>query len=377
MKPRRLPILPIIATLLVTVSIGAARHGVQASVFSTGSAVNHAPVVSATPTLQIHPNAFAQSNALLPSGYRQMLSPGENLDQIDQPTAEPTIQTALRPPLVTVPVALGPYDQFYFLRPFTADQVSWPEPDYRYGGMFFEPDIVHTGIDIDVPLGTPVLATAAGTVIWAGYGLFRGAPDPSDPYGLAVAIRHDFSFRNQTIFTVYAHLKRVDVVVGQVVDSGDQLGLVGDTGNTTGPHLHFEVRLGQNTYFNTRNPELWIAPPEGWGVIAGRVMDTNDQLLNANQVLVRPVGNDDLSWEVDTYGRHAVNGDDYYRENMVLSDLPAGEYEIMINYLGKKFWQTVQVHPGQITYFTFTGMKGFRTDPPQLLGLEFLPTGSP
>ena len=66
----------------------------------------------------------------------------------------------------------------------------------------------------------------------------------SDPYGQAVVIHHDFGYKDQALYTVYAHMSKIIAVVGQHVETGDVLGLVGDTGATTGPHLHFEVRLG-------------------------------------------------------------------------------------------------------------------------------------
>jgi murein DD-endopeptidase MepM/ murein hydrolase activator NlpD len=94
--------------------------------------------------------------------------------------------------------------------------VNWPLANYRYGGVFL-PDVVHTGIDIPAPLGTPVIAAGAGRVTWAGYGLFRGVEDTTDPYGLAVAIKHNFGYNGDTLYTVYGHMEQVDVVVGQQV----------------------------------------------------------------------------------------------------------------------------------------------------------------
>ncbi|MDZ4185369.1 MAG: hypothetical protein U1D97_10375, partial [Desulfuromonadales bacterium] len=69
-----------------------------------------------------------------------------------------------RPPLSDPPWALSPYDHFYFTRPIAADKVNWPLADYRYGGIFFGADIIHTGIDLPNPRGTPVMAAAPGKV---------------------------------------------------------------------------------------------------------------------------------------------------------------------------------------------------------------------
>ena len=163
---------------------------------------------------------------------------------------------------------------------YLSTRLIWPSLDYRYGGVFFKPSAVHTGIDIPAKLGTSVLASGPGEVVWAGWGLYSGDPsNQDDPYGLAVVILHDFGYQDLPLYTVYAHLDQVDVVPGQWLQTGDMLGNVGETGFTTGPHLHFEVRLGNNTYFNTSNPELWLVQPQGWGVLAARITDSYDNPL--------------------------------------------------------------------------------------------------
>ena len=87
----------------------------------------------------------------------------------------------------------------------------------------------HTGIDLPAPLGTPVYSARAGEVVWAGW---RG------DYGLLVTVAHGHGERS-----MYAHLSRIDVRVGVWVGAGVRVGLVGATGDATGPHLHFEVRV--------------------------------------------------------------------------------------------------------------------------------------
>ncbi|MGE5463447.1 MAG: hypothetical protein ACM3PS_08830, partial [Syntrophothermus sp.] len=79
------------------------------------------------------------------------------------PGAEPV--SGWRPPLYPIPWAVSAYDHFYFARPIAADNVNWPLADYRYGGVFFAPNIVHTGVDIDADKGTPILSAGPGTVV--------------------------------------------------------------------------------------------------------------------------------------------------------------------------------------------------------------------
>ncbi len=232
-----------------------------------------------------------------------------------------------RPPLDQVPLASRPQDHFWMSRPVASDSVNWPLGTYRYGSTYFGAMNIHAGIDIDAPPGTPIVAAGPGTVIWAGWGLFSFDPNnQKDPYGIAVAIRHDFGYENQPVFTLYAHMEATNVAyVGQHVNTGDVIGWVGSTGNSTGPHVHFEVRVGRNDYYSTRNPELWIAPYAGWGILTGRLVDTNGHVINNTPI---EIYDEQGNWvyTVYTYAERVVRADDAIRENFAISDLPAGRY---------------------------------------------------
>ncbi|MGE5642487.1 MAG: M23 family metallopeptidase [Byssovorax cruenta] len=288
------------------------------------------------------------------------------------PGAEPV--SGWRPPLYPIPWAVSAYDHFYFARPIAADNVNWPLADYRYGGVFFAPNIVHTGVDIDADEGTPILAAGPGTVVSADWGLYTEAPgNQSDPYGQAVVVRQDFGYKGEALYTIYAHMSEIIAVVGQHVETGDVLGLVGATGATTGPHLHFEVRLGENTFYKTYNPELWMAPPQGWGILVGRMTDEDNNLLHQFTVEVRPMPSEVPLRTVKTYAEGPVNSDPYYKENLVLSDLPAGLYKLTFQYNDKWMQYWVDIYPGQVTYFTFTDKGGLKVAAPPVPTLDFLP----
>jgi len=93
---------------------------------------------------------------------------------------------------------------------------------------------IHQGIDIANYIGTPVRATANGTVIAVG---------TSGNFGKRIMIYHGMDGKGNTYVTVYAHLSEFKVEVGQKVDQGDLIGLMGNTGVSTGTHLHYEVRV--------------------------------------------------------------------------------------------------------------------------------------
>jgi murein DD-endopeptidase MepM/ murein hydrolase activator NlpD len=102
----------------------------------------------------------------------------------------------------------------------------------------------HPGIDLGAPHGTPIYAAHRGTVIYASW---------MTGYGNFVMIRHE-----NNVVTTYAHMSRILVRVGQQVATGQQIGREGSTGYSTGPHLHFEVRL--NGEDGTKvDPLAWLA----------------------------------------------------------------------------------------------------------------------
>jgi len=279
------------------------------------------------------------------------------------PTPGRPPESAWRPPLYPIPWAPTPFDHFYFSRPIGADQVNWPLQNYRYGGEFFE-DVVHTGVDIPAPTGTPVLAAGSGKVIFSGYGAYRAGLDVlSDPYGIAVIIRHDFGYQGQPLFSLYGHLSETDVVVGQYIGMGEEIGQVGSTGKVTGPHLHFELRLGENNYYTTRNPELWIAPPQGWGVLAGKMIDRFGGLIYKQPFLVISDNTGEYFYG-RSYGSSSVNSDEFYNENVVVGDLPAGKYTMQVNYEDIYYSESIDIFPGQVSYFYFWGGSGFEIAPP-------------
>jgi murein DD-endopeptidase MepM/ murein hydrolase activator NlpD len=263
-----------------------------------------------------------------------------------------------RPSLFPVPYALGPHDHFYLSRPIAVTTVNWPLADYRYGYKDAETENPHTGVDIDAQLHTPILAAGDGKVVFTGYGLALGGANPNDPYGLAVVIRHNFSFNGRYLMTVYAHMEEIDVKVGQKVKTGDQLGLVGLTGNTSGPHVHFEVRLQTNNAYSVQNPELWMVPPTDFGVLVGQLFDNYGNYITDQKVSVKSQSTG-KTWTIYTYATQTVKHDSYYAENLVLSDLPVGEYTLSFVTDFKNYAYTVNISPGAITYFHYVTGKGF------------------
>ncbi|MFJ9427437.1 M23 family metallopeptidase [Streptomyces sp. NPDC101249] len=131
---------------------------------------------------------------------------------------------------------------------------SWITPVKKYtlsasfaqaGGMW---NSTHSGQDFAVATGTDVRAAHGGTVVKAGG---NGAGD-GPAYGNAVVIKHG----NGT-YSQYAHLSRIDVKPGQVVKTGQHIARSGNTGNSSGPHLHFEIRTTAN-YGSAVNPVAFL-----------------------------------------------------------------------------------------------------------------------
>ncbi|WP_374196024.1 M23 family metallopeptidase [Streptomyces sp. TS71-3] len=134
-------------------------------------------------------------------------------------------------------------------------KLTWVRPVHHYkltasfdqaGGLWSHK---HSGQDFAVPVGTPVGAAHSGVVVKAGPN--GGGDGPA--YGNAIVIYNGYGTYSQ-----YAHLSQIDVHVGEKVKAGEHIALSGDTGNTTGPHLHFEIRHTPN-YGSAVNPVTFLS----------------------------------------------------------------------------------------------------------------------
>jgi murein DD-endopeptidase MepM/ murein hydrolase activator NlpD len=313
-----------------------------------------------------------ETHSAQPLAATQLVAPSPLPDPLEFvfPTAGPQPISLWRPPLYPTPWEPTPNDHFLFTRPIGADAVNWPLSRYRYGYLFYaEP---HTGVDIPAPKGTPIMAIGPGTVTYAGYGIYYKSNIYADPYGIAVSIRHDFGFAGKEITTVYGHMDKTFVYRGQHVEGGEVIGIVGETGKVSGPHLHLEVRLGDETFFATRNPELWIAPPQGWGVLVGQLLDATGDKLTKVKVKLRNLETNQM-YEAISYAEGAVNSDDYYKENLELGDLPAGKYFMYLDHPTVSAKTELEIRPGQVTFFIYRFRRGFEWDLPPAPGPKFIP----
>ncbi len=117
---------------------------------------------------------------------------------------------------------------------------SWPVEGTMLSGFGIRNGRRHDGIDIATKVGTPIKAAASGKVVFS---------DRIGGYGNTVIIRHPDNF-----FSIYAHNQKNLVKKGKTVKRGDEIALLGATGNATGPHCHFEIRHGQKA----RNPLFFL-----------------------------------------------------------------------------------------------------------------------
>jgi murein DD-endopeptidase MepM/ murein hydrolase activator NlpD len=112
----------------------------------------------------------------------------------------------------------------------------------------FKPGGVHSGIDFRCPIGTPLFCVAPGTVVTVQNDAFSG------PSGRHVIMRGRNEF--SVIGWSYSHMSDIEVIVGQDLDAGDIVGLSGNTGSSTGPHLHFVVLTMPGFKFTDPTPFL-------------------------------------------------------------------------------------------------------------------------
>jgi murein DD-endopeptidase MepM/ murein hydrolase activator NlpD len=266
------------------------------------------------------------------------------------------------PPPEIVPLSLDPRDHFWFKRPVDSSANSTSIFWYVYGSDGPQGTWrVHHGIDMPNPIGKAVRAAGPGRVVWAAdHYAWRedGLVDAAYSYGNVVVIEHDFGYEGKRLYTLYAHLSVILVQVNDRVQTGTIVGLSGATGQVSGPHVHFEVRVEKNNYFYTRNPILWMAPYEDHGVIAGRVVYRDGSSVEDVKVsLIQPQTGrvvDTTTTYVNPHRpgatRWDVNPDDVWGENFVFGDVPAGNYLVSVTVSGLRLARDVTVRPATTSF---------------------------
>lgn len=300
------------------------------------------------------------------------LEPSSTVEE--EPTSTPLKPTPCSPDLCVY------QGVFFLVRPIQPPGNDTIDVTYRFGSTQSGLRDPHHGVEFLNGFGTPVFAAGDGRVVAAGTDLNPTSPHGVWPitfygpysnfYGNLVVIEHQPPAQllqalpnlPQPIYTLYGHLSEILVQVGQVVTAGQQIGKVGMTGIATGSHLHFEVRLGENTYKASRNPELWLTPHldangQPMGAIAGRFLDAYGNSLEMPSIVLQhlpqgPNSPSDFEATLLTYEEKALIGQPPWLESFAVGDLPAGWYRLSFP-MGGLRQELVQVFPGRVTSLVF------------------------
>jgi hypothetical protein len=228
---------------------------------------------------------------------------------------------------------------------------------YTYGSTEDGTREPHHGVEFHNARGTPVLAAADGTVFYAGDDAARKFSPWFKFYGNIIVLEHSLiGMPFDRLYTLYAHLSKIDVSAGQVVKRGEKIGEVGQTGTAFGSHLHFEVRVDPNDYASTLNPELWLVPHPGNGTLALIATDKAGSIIfPAFNVQYFPDRNqpEAAHFQVDAYAPGTVNILNPWSEIAALGDQPAGWYRVTFIWAGSLYERWVEIQPGELTRVKF------------------------
>lgn len=310
---------------------------------SSGAAMGPTIITYTPSPAPVTPTATFTPSATL---YQPTATDTQAFTPTATPTETPSEPTWTPPPVITT---LHP-DHYYLQRPIPEGYTNWANRTYAYGSTAGGQYRTHHAIDIENSYGTPVVAVANGEVVYTGddCSVIFG-PQPCF-YGYLIVIQVDQTYDGQPIFVLYGHLGAIGVEVGQQVAQGDEIGEVGGSGVANGPHLHFEVRIGDAyDYGTTRNPDLWIRPWYEYGTLAGLVTDLSETPLVNVSISVIGEGSTRYTW---TYADDSVNPDDEWQENFSLGDLPEGYYTVVIR-ASRTYREEIFIHPRQTNWVEF------------------------
>ncbi len=260
------------------------------------------------------------------------------------PTLRPTATPAYTP---TPPPRV---DHYWLHRPIGPDGTDEISYYYPYASRADGSYPIHTGVEFVNRLGTPVLAAGDGTTVVAGTDDIQVYGARSRFYGQLVILELDQRLYDRPVFVLYGHLSEIHVQVGQRVESGEVVGLVGATGIAEGPHVHMEVRYGENDYRATTNPLLWLPPFDGYGTLAGRVtLPDGSPAVEARLLLFRS-GSTVPVRDVVTYPDRLVNSDPAWGETFCTGELEAGEYFLQVTRGTRTYVEEFTIRSGQTTW---------------------------
>lgn len=310
------------------------------------------PSPTATPTLSPSPEATESAPTA---------STPEAAENESTPTPLPTEETpaASSQPKEIQPGRVWPspdpasaQDHYWLERPIGPGGQVYANAWYPYGTDAQGQYLPHHGADIVNELGTPVLAVAEAEVIEAGQDVDRVVGLQPNFYGNYIVLRLFRPYKGQPVFVLYGHLSEILVQPGETVQPGQVIGKVGMSGVALGPHLHVEVRIGQNDYAHTRNPELWLKPGPGFGTIAGRLINPEGRTWPDVPILIYQMPNADRIWQqIYTYlDLPDINPDDDWGENFMLADVPAGAYLLETKINGRLYQTPIEIQEGKTSF---------------------------
>ncbi len=305
-----------------------------------------APVESATPTPTVEQSCAPDC------------SPSRFTSQPTLPAVTVTPAPTRLPPSPTRPICHPETEEycieegfFVFALPVAAPGI-WVDPTYPYGSTQGGTRVPHHGVEFPAPFGTSVLAAADGTVWYAGDDLQKPLAPWPNFYGNVVILEHILpAVPYGRLYTLYAHLSRLDVRAGQSVRAGDSLGLTGMSGAAVGSHLHFEIRLQAEDYISTLNPELYLQPPAGRGALALRLINGQGKPLSAPLPMqfYPDSGGEAFSIDLQPYANETIHPQGFWQENVGAGNLPAGRYRLTYIYQGKLYERWVVIEAGKLT----------------------------
>jgi murein DD-endopeptidase MepM/ murein hydrolase activator NlpD len=250
---------------------------------------------------------------------------------------------------------------FWLQRPIQSPGNNQFDPLYSYGNTQFGTREPHPGVDLANAVGTHVTAAADGIVVVAGNDktmLYGPAPDF---YGNLVILQHRLPQTDQPVFTLYGHLSKVDVAVGDPVNAGQVIGEVGSTGYAIGAHLHFEVRVGSYDFQSIRNPALYLMPllsaksGEPDGLVIGRIMDAGNKIIRTSLTIQQlDKNNRPVEQFFPEIYDPSIPSDPAWNDTFSLADLQAGHYRLVFEYMYKLYDLIFEVLPGKVTVIDMT-----------------------